>query len=400
MKLALCGAMNLFVRWGAHLAAATALSAALPAAAHGLDVRLDIAATPTSVTHSTDALATYASYQFTLTALDHGRFSKFKLKGTVAVTGLPAGSPAAPTLFSTEGATCSLAAGVLECAVPGELKVCDQTLGFTVTLKTPVAGTGITVNGKATFLENYYKWDTTNVATASTALTEPSPDNISTYVPASATQATTLYAGTNTQGGVVGAIPIVDPKAMPPINDPFTTTVIVPAGSAATTASVAERELAASCSANPRCFESKLVIPGSFDFLTIILRRDRTTLMMSKPPKGHGHDSAPGKGHDKGKGHGHDDDDDDDDGRFSGQSAIDQAIVKYFPDDDPANPDKFIIVPNCSVVPGGAPTPKHPCIQSRKAYATKSTSKSPVPAGLEGDWEFVILAADNGRYTN
>jgi hypothetical protein len=399
MSLALRQRSRSFARVVAGLITCVALGAALPAVATGLDVRLDIAPRPTSVTRSSDQLATYASYGFTLKSLEHDRFSRFKFKGTVVVAGLPAGSTAAPSLFSADGATCSLDAGVLECSVPGELKDCDATLTFTVTLKTPVAGTGITVSGKTTFLEHYYKWENTNVATASTALTEPSPDSLSTFVPASATTATTLYSGTNTEGGVVGAIPIVDPKAVPPINDPFTTTVVVPAGSASTTASVAERELAASCSANPRCFESKLVIPGSFDFLTIILRRDRTTLMMSKPPKGHGHDSAPGKGHDKGKGHGHDDDDDDD-GRFSGQSAIDQAIVKYFPDDDPANPDKFIIVPNCSVVPGGAPTPKHPCIQSRKAYPTKSTSKSPVPAGLDGDWEFVILAADNGRYTN
>ena len=322
------------------------------ATAHGFDVRLDIESTPTSVTHSTDALATYANYRFTLKSLDHGRFGKFKFKGTVVV----AGSTAPPMLFSTEGATCSLDTGVLECAVPGELKACDQTLDFTVTLKTPIAGTGITVSGKTTFVENYYKWEATNVATVTTALTEPNPDNVSTYVPASATQATTLYAGTNTRSGVVGAIPIVELKAVPPINDPFTTTVIVPAGSAATTASVAERELAASCSANPRCFEAALAIPGQFDFLTIILRRDRTTLMASKPPKG-GHNHAPGKGHDKGHGHGHDDDDD---GRYSGQSAIDQAIVKYFPDDDPANPDKFIIVPNCSVVPGGLPTAQEP----------------------------------------
>jgi len=397
MSLALSRVRFSFARVVAGCTTTIALGATLPAAATGLDVRLDIVATPTSVTRSSDQLATYASYGFTLKSLEHDRFSKFKFKGTVAVAGLPAGI-AGPTLLSADGATCSLDAGVLECSVPGELKECDATLTFTVTLKTPVGGTGVTVSGKTTFLEHYYKWENTNVATASTALTEPNPDSLSTFVPASATAATTLFSGTNTEGGVVGAIPIVDTKAVPPINDPFTTTVIVPAGSAATTASLAEQELAASCSANPRCFESKLTIPGSFDFLTIILRRDRTTLMMSKPPKNHGHDSAPGKGHDKGNGRGHDDDDDD--GRYSGQSAIDQAIVKYFPDDDPANPDKFIIVPNCSVVPGGVPTPKHPCIQSRKAYPTKSSSKTPVPAGLEGDRELVILAADNGRYSN
>ena len=368
---------------GAMAVAAVTLVAtgAAVASAHDLDAHLDIVATPTSVTLGSTSLPTYASYQLTITSLERDRLKNFKFKGTVAVQGLPTDSTESATLFSAEGATCSLAAGALECTVPGELTYAGKTLTFTVTLKTPGAGSAITVTGKATFFEHYCDWEYTNVATASTTLTAPSPDSVSTFVPASPTVATTLYSGTNTASGVVGAIPIVDTKAVPPINDPFTTTVIVPAASPATTATVLESEVLASCSANPRCFQSKLTIPGSFDFLTIILRRDRTTLMSSSP-KGRGHDE------------------DDDDGRHSGQSAIDNAIVKYFPDDDPSNPDRFIIVPNCSVVPGGVPTPKNPCIASRKAYPTKSSHKSPVPAGLEGDWEFVIHALDNGRYVN
>jgi hypothetical protein len=134
-------------------------------------------------------------------------------------------------------------------------------------------------------------------------------------------------------------------------------------------------------------------MPGTFDFLTIILRRDRTTLMSSGG--GHGH-SGHGNGHDKGHGNGHDDDD-----RYSGQSSIDNAIVRYYPDDDPNHPDRFIIVPNCSVVPGGLPTAKNPCIASRKAYPVPKKGKpSGVPSSLEGDWEFVIHAIDNGRYVN
>jgi len=355
-------------------------------ATHGPDARLDIVATPVSVTRSTASLTTFASYRLTITSLDHDRLKKFSFKGTVTTEG----STEKATLFSADGASCTLSdAGALQCAIPGELTSYGKTLTFIVTLKTPVAGDAIKVTGKATFFEYGCDWDYTPVATASTALTAPDPNALSTFVPASPTTSTTLFSGTNTQSGVAGAIPIVDSKT----NDPFTTTVIVPAGSPATTASVIERDLAESCSANPRCFETKLTMPGSFDFLTIILRRDKTTLMSSK---GHGH-SGQGNGHDKARGNGHDDDDD---GRYSGQSSIDNAIVKYFPDDDPMNPNRFIIVPNCSVVPGGLPTPKNPCIASRKAYPTKSTSKTPVPAGLEGDWEFVIHALDNGRYVN
>lgn len=385
--------MGSWGRVGGVLFAAALLVAGAPAAATALpEARLDIVATPPSVTRSSASLATYASYRMTITSQDRDRLKHFKFKGAVAVQGLPAGSSETATLFSTEGATCTLTAGVLECAVPGELNCAGDTLGFTVTLKTPAAGSAIGVSGKVSFVEHYYYWKFTNTATAPTALTEPSPDSVSSFVPTAAVDMR-LFSGTNTATGVVGAIPIVDAKAVPPINDPFTTTVIVPAGSGATMAAVAERELLASCSANPRCFETALTIPGSFDFLTIILRRDRTTLLQSKPPKGKGHDH-----HDDGKkGHGHDDDDD---GRYSGQASIDNAIVKYFPDDDPAQPDKFIIVPNCNVVPGGVPSAKNPCIAARKAYPTKSTGTTPVPAGLEGDWEFVILAVDNGRYIN
>ena len=353
-----------WVRAAVWVFAAGVSACGAAAGAHQPDARLDIVATPPSVTRGTAALSTFASYRMTITSQTSVRLDSIKLEGTVAVQGLPAGSTASATLFGSEGAACALSAGTLECTVPGALAGAGSALSFTLTLRTPSAGSAISVTGKASFIE-HLEPGSTDSAGASTALTEPSADSVSTFVPA-VTVDTKLFSGTNTVAGVVGAIPIVDANAVPPINDPFTTTVIVPAGSAATTAAVAEREVLQSCSANPRCFESALAIPGSFDFLTIILRRDRTTLNAF----------------------------------HSGQSAIDNAIVKYFPDDDPAQPDKFIIVPNCSVVPGGVPTPKNPCIAARKVYPSKSSRKSPVPLGLEGDWEFVIFAVDNGRYIN
>jgi hypothetical protein len=390
--------LRALARFAAGIGASAALAMAAPAfATGGPSVRLDIVAVPASVTHSTEALPTFASYRMTITSLDHDRLKKLSFKGTVRLQGLPPGSNEVATLFGADGATCTLSpAGALECAVPGELRYRGESATFTVTLNTPAAGSGIAVSGNAVVFEYCCHWKQSETASTTTTLTAPDPDSFSTFVPASATTPTALYSGTRTLSGVVGAIPIVDPKATPPIDDPFTTTVIVPAGSAATTASVAERELAQSCSANPRCFESDLKVPGSFDFLTIILRRDRTTLISSS---GHGH-SGHGKGHDKGRGHGHDDDDD---RRHSGQSAIDNAIVKYFPDDDPAQPDRFIIVLDCSVVPGGVPTSKNPCIASRKAYPVPKKGhhqKIPALTGLEGDWEFVIHALDNGRFQN
>jgi hypothetical protein len=335
----------------------------------GPSARLDIVAVPASVTHSTAALPTYASYRLTITSLDRDRLKKLGFKGTVAVQGLPPGSPTGVTLLGSEAATCSLTpAGALQCDVPGELSQRGRSVSFTVTLKAPSAGSALVLSGKALFFEHCCHWKQTHPASAATELLAPDPDAFSSFVPTPQTVPAALYSGTRTLTGVVGAIPVVDRNAVPPIDDPFTTTVVVPVGSAATTASVVEREIAQSCSANPRCFESRVTMPGRFDFLRIILRRDRTTLIA--------------------------------DPRYNGQSAIDNAIVKYFPDDDPNDPDKFIILLNCSVVPGGVPTPKNPCIASRLAFPVPTGQPASSPTGLEGDWEFVIHALDNGRYTN
>jgi hypothetical protein len=233
------------LRVGAGAAVSALLGATTSAqATYGPEARLDIVSTPASVTRSTAALTTYASYRFTITSLDRDRLKKFSFKGTVSVEG----STEKATLFSAEGASCTLSdAGALQCAIPGELAYYGKTLSFTATLKTPTAGAAIKLSGKSTFLEHWWDWDYTNVATATTALTAPDPNALSTFVPASATTATTLFSGTNVQSGVAGAIPIVSGST----NDPFTTTVIVPAGSPSTTATLIERDRPESCSANP-----------------------------------------------------------------------------------------------------------------------------------------------------
>jgi len=345
-------------RWIGRVGAIAVLSGLCVSAQAAPLARVDVAALPDSVTRSSATLTTYASYRVTITSLVSDFLSSLAFQGTVAVQG----ASQTATLFATEGASCTLtAAGALDCSVPGALAGTGQSTSFIVTLKTPSAGSGLALTGQARLQAHCCGPVQTDSASATTVLNAPAADAFSSFVPAAPTPAT-LFSGTNTTAGVIGAIPIVDART----NDPFTTTVVVPGGSAATTASVSERDVLQSCSANPRCFESKLLIPGSFDFLTIILRRDRTTINPY----------------------------------HSSQSELDNAIVKYYPDDDPGNPDKFIVVPNCSVVPGGVPTPKNPCIASRKAYPVPKRGKPAVPAGLEGDWEFVIRALDNGRYVN
>ena len=65
----------------------------------------------------------------------------------------------------------------------------------------------------------------------------------------------------------------------------------------------------------------------------------------------------------------------------------------------PADTGLGLIVPACSSDPT-LPRSKEPCIESRTAYPTRNSKKTPVAAGFEGDWEFVIKAFDNGKYAN
>ena len=79
----------MIARVGAAAAVAVLLGAVTSAlATYGPEARLDIVATPASVTRSTSALSTYASYKLTITSLDHDRLKKFSFKGTVTRRGL------------------------------------------------------------------------------------------------------------------------------------------------------------------------------------------------------------------------------------------------------------------------------------------------------------------------
>jgi hypothetical protein len=64
--------------------------------------------------------------------------------------------------------------------------------------------------------------------------------------------------------------------------------------------------------------------------------------------------------------------------------------------------DPFQIVADCTDTSNGnLPQPGKPCEDrtQRKAYPSKNRPKDPpVPAGFEGDWQFVIYAVDNGKY--
>jgi hypothetical protein len=344
------------------LAAATAvfLAIGLPSRSTGLlndgDLHTDIAAVPPSVTQSTAALATYATYTVTVTKKDapDGQHGQLRFQGSTSVADLPAGSTESATLVSFSGAHCSsVGSSTIDCDIDGTLNATGQTVSFSVTFKTPSAGTSITLGGQTLATESSFGntyFEVTDSASATTVLTVPDPNKVSTYVPTTTTK-TTFYTGIH--GGTATQ------------DDTWTTTVVVPPASQATTASVAETVSAVTCAANLlTCSTSALAIPGTFANLTIILRRDATTIAR--------------------------------------HAKISSAKIFY---DNPAHADPRVAYP-LQVLPcndttyGPLPQSGIPCIASRKDYPDRSSRKQPVPAGFEGDWEFVIFAIDNGRFTN
>ena len=324
-----------------------------------------------------------AAYTVTINALPgalNEKLNNFKFYGATAVT-----ASGAATFVSATGASCvpDVAGTKITCSVPGEFAITalPASVSFTVVFKAPtnVDATKITFSGYSTYDDSsknrrrtwvYNETEKTNTATADTPLIAPSTTSVSTYVPTSTTSDTALYTGTLTAGGVVGTIPIVSAF----VNDPLTTTVVVPANSTATTVYVLEDEsgLVSSCNVNPKCFQSTITAPGTFSYLTIILRRDQTTILSCDKAKGKGHcdDRHEGK-------HG------------GGQSSIETSIVYYAFDNV-----NFVPVPDCSTNPA-LPLSHQPCVFKRTAYP----SDYPI-VDLRGDWEYVIRAVDNGRYNN
>jgi hypothetical protein len=141
-------------------------------------------------------------------------------------------------------------------------------------------------------------------------------------------------------------------------SDPFTTTVTVPPEATYTTATINETTLPACGAGNfVVCWSSELTIPGTFSpYLAIVLREDASNII---------------KG-----------------------TKIGSVVIKYTYTDE-QNVEKTVIVQDCA----SPTTPRSdglPCIASRTYYKTKN-----VPGwtpDLDGDFEWTIITAKNGKY--
>jgi hypothetical protein len=134
--------------------------------------------------------------------------------------------------------------------------------------------------------------------------------------------------------------------------DPWLTLVQVPVTGFVTTLEITEVSSNVPLASNLRTTEtSNLTIPGSFASLVITLRRDASTI-------------APGAKVSNAR-------------LYYAQTAAQGLGTELF-----------------ACTPAG-PSPGVPCISRRVEYTKKT---APTPA-WEGDWEFEILALDNGRYS-
>lgn len=211
-------------------------------------------------------------------------------------------------------------------------------LTFTVAFSSPAAGDHIDFEWRSFFDESGTGGADDNIGTETIALIAANPDSVSTFLVAGeSTVRTGSSGGTATN------------------TDQFTTTVVVQAAAQGTTAAVLEAIDPESCAPDlVTCFTSTITIPST-NGLEITLRRDASTI--------------------------------------ANGAKIANAVVFYYATALSAP----FLVPACIV---GLPQLGMPCIESRTAYPKRNTKRTPVEAGYEGDWQFVIRAVDNGRYRN
>lgn len=275
-----------------------------------------------------------------------------RLVGTTTVTG---GSADAKAVFrSAAGATCvtTNAAGTsIDCSV-GSLEF-GSPKPFTVTFTSPTSGTKISFAWQAVFDNGTPPGNSNgNADTTDIGLDPIDTAKVVSDIPSNV--AVTFFTGTG----------IATPT------DPWVSILKAPSTAQAVTATVEEGVSLSQCSADLLdCRTTTMTIPSSFgvagtrpfsQFLEVTLLRDASTIA---------------KG-----------------------AKIDSAVLYYKHDPNAAGlGDPIQSCTDLTLPKAGVPCEDR---TQRTAYGRKSLPKSPVPAGFEGDWKFIIYLHDNGRITN
>jgi len=328
-----------------RLIAAAAIHIAAAPLAFAADLSGTATPTLTPIQLSTASQPTFAQYDVVITNTSQPTISGWRFVGRASVVG---GTSVATFYAPGSDPNCSAPNSATEVVCAFSPLASGASQAFKVAFNAPTDGTEINLSWRAFWDESGNGGNDGFKAAQATALEPPNLNAVASVVPSN-TPALTFFTG----GGI--ATPA----------DPWVTRVTVPANiTVSTTATVVETVTPGGCAADLlTCNTSTLTIPGSFSsLLEITLRRDASTIA---------------KG-----------------------AKIDSARIDY----QHTSTSATIEVPSCTDTSFSGPLPLSgiPCEDRslRKAYPKKSTPKSPVPAGFEGDWEFVIRALDNGRYTN
>ena len=337
----------------ALLAAGFVLGGGGSALAANANVQVTVAAKPLEVSVKREGLVTYAAYLVTVQSKTTNVINQAVFTASTSVAGGASGDTSGYVQAVPTASCQSTAPTSIQCNI-GQLRGVSDPVGsqatFVVIFKAPGSGTRIDLNWSFTYSNggsptstpsNIDSFGGTTSTTLTTASSAQQLTGFTSYFPTLGGTFFTAFPQTNAVGGVATATAA------------WTTTVQIPNQVTPNTVTVAQAIALESCSSDVTvCNQSDITIPNqSFNGLTIILRRDASTIKSG--------------------------------------AKISNAVVFY--QHTAATPK--LQLHSCAL---GGPTSGVPCIASSTAYTKKN---APTP-DFVGDWEFVIFAVDNGRFSN
>lgn len=331
------------------------LSAASPAWAGAGTLTTVVTPMSPNVTYSTTGtrpLVTYIGYTVTVANAGGNTINNIRFTATAAVSD----AAEKATFSSVEGATCTTTSAdltAIECTI-GQLQAGQGFPTFALFFKTPVKATngvadvdgadaiavsGVTYYAEGTGGPNSVPQNSTNIWAAT------NPVVLGTFNPLRVKSSVPKAGGNFFTGDGVSTTA-----------DKFTTSVAVPSAPTYTSlAEILESELSITegCTNFTPCYQSEITIPGQFEYLSIVLRQDQSSI-------------KPGV-------------------------KIGSVLIKYVGADWPTPGIYLSACPSLTT-----PLSDRPCIASSKYY--KNRGVAGWTSDLDGDFEWTIITKKNGGY--
>lgn len=299
------------------------------------------------------ALETYVGYTVSIVNAGGNTINNVSFTGATRVTD----SDEKAVLSSIEGGTCTTPTTTTLRCVIGQLKAGQAVPTFAVFFKAPVKDTASPlpdgVAGSCATTDCVIFSGVTSYAETTGGPKSPVENSIAAWTAGEVTLGTfnpTLVKSALQKSG--GRL-FTGSGAVSTGADPFTTSVVVPAGTSFTTAEIVETPDGINCTNNfSACFRSDITIPGAFSpYLTIVLRQDVSTIL---------------KG-----------------------TKIDSVLIEY------TGAGGKVFVGDCAS-PTTPLTNGNPCIAKRTYY--KSSRTPGWTPELDGDFEWTLINLGNGSY--